>query len=174
MKAYPKTGHNRYAAATGPMAEELSPGSSHMTDADVEAIATFLKSVGGGAKTKVAAAASSGQMRAGKAIYRDVCSACHGLDGKGVAGLYPGLASAPSVRAADPRNLIRVVLRGARSVATDQTPTAPAMPAFAWQLSDDQIAAVLTYLRNEGTARANPIEAARVRSERAALALRNN
>jgi mono/diheme cytochrome c family protein len=89
-------------------------------------------------------------------------------------GLYPGLASAPSVRAADPQSLIRVVLRGARSVATDQAPTAPAMPAFAWQLSDDQIAAVLTYLRNERTARANPIEAARVLSERAALPLRNN
>ena len=44
--------------------------------------------------------------------------------------------------------MIRVVLAGARSVATDSAPTAPAMPAFAWLLNDRQTAAVLTYIRN--------------------------
>jgi mono/diheme cytochrome c family protein len=40
------------------------------------------------------------------------------------------------------------VLRGARSVGTDQAPTGAAMPEFGWLLKDDQVAAVLTYIRN--------------------------
>jgi mono/diheme cytochrome c family protein len=41
-----------------------------------------------------------------------------------------------------------LVLRGVRSVATKEEPTAPGMPAFGHMLKDDEIAAVLTYARN--------------------------
>ena len=87
-------------------------------------------------------------MMAGGAIYRDVCSGCHAIDGKGVPELFPALASSSSVRSDDPTSLIRVILRGARSVATSTEPTAPGMPAFGWQLDDEQLAAVVTYIRN--------------------------
>jgi mono/diheme cytochrome c family protein len=66
----------------------------------------------------------------------------------GSPNLFPALAKAPSVRERDPTSAIRVILRGARSVATRAEPTAPAMPSFGWALKDDQIAAVLTYIRN--------------------------
>jgi mono/diheme cytochrome c family protein len=33
-------------------------------------------------------------------------------------------------------------------VATDAAPTAAAMPAFGWKLSDEQVASVVTYIRN--------------------------
>ena len=174
IKAYLKSGHNRVAGATGPMAEEIAFGSSRMSDADLAAIAAYLKSLDGNASGASGGAPPGGQMRAGEAIYRDVCSACHGIDEKGVAGLYPDLALAPSVRAADPQSLIRAVLRGARSVATDEVPTAAAMPAFGWQLSNVQVAAVLTYLRNHEGAKADPIAPSRVQSEREALARRND
>ena len=45
-------------------------------------------------------------------------------------------------------SLMHVVLRGARGVATDKMPTAPGMPQFDWLMSNDQVAAVLTYIRN--------------------------
>ena len=45
-------------------------------------------------------------------------------------------------------SLIRVVLEGSRAVASDGAPTGPAMPSFAWKLSDADIAAVITYIRN--------------------------
>jgi mono/diheme cytochrome c family protein len=45
-------------------------------------------------------------------------------------------------------SLIRVVLEGSRAVATDGAPTGPAMPSFAWKLSDAEVAAVVTYIRN--------------------------
>ena len=51
-------------------------------------------------------------------------------------------------RADDPTSVIRIVLRGARSVATDKEPTAPGMPSYGWQLNDGQVANVLTYIRN--------------------------
>jgi mono/diheme cytochrome c family protein len=52
------------------------------------------------------------------------------------------------VQASDPTTAIRLVLRGGRSVATNAEPTAPGMPSFRWQLNDEQVAAVLTYIRN--------------------------
>ena len=64
------------------------------------------------------------------------------LDGKGVPKLFPSLAQSSMVRSDDPTTLIRIVLRGARSVATATEPTAPGMPSFGWQLDDAQVAAV--------------------------------
>ena len=51
-------------------------------------------------------------------------------------------------RSDDPTSLLRLVLRGSRSVATNEEPTGPGMPSFAWQLNDEQIAAVAKYVRN--------------------------
>jgi mono/diheme cytochrome c family protein len=85
-------------------------------------------------------------MVAGEAIYVDECSACHGPDGNPY--LFPSLAGSSNVRSADPISLIRVVIEGARSVATAGEPTGPGMLSFAWTLSDDQAAAVLTYVRS--------------------------
>ena len=82
------------------------------------------------------------------AIYEDRCAACHTYSGAGVATLFPRLASAPLVQSIDPTSLIRVVLMGSRAAATSAAPTAPAMPAFGWNLNDTEIADVLTYVRN--------------------------
>jgi mono/diheme cytochrome c family protein len=148
VAAYLKTGHNRITAATGPMAEAVDLSTSKMTDDDVKAIATYLKSLPGDEKSQTPIAASAPEMAAGGAIYRDQCSACHGLDGKGVDRLFPSVANSSMARADDPTSVIRIVLRGARSVATDREPTAPGMPSYGWQLNDSQVANVLNYIRN--------------------------
>jgi mono/diheme cytochrome c family protein len=108
-------------------------------------------------------------MQAGQAIYRDTCSACHAIDGNGVPHLFPSLVKAPQVHAPDATSAIRVVLRGVRSVATDAEPTAPAMPSFAWQLDDKQVAAVLTYIRNSWGGAASAVTADAVDKQRSAL-----
>jgi mono/diheme cytochrome c family protein len=169
-----KTGHNKVTGVTGPMGEEVSDSSSHFTDRDLKAIATYLKDKPGGGDTHATPVAQSDpRMVAGQAIYRDTCSACHGLDGKGVPSLFPAL-SAPSVRAQDPSGAIRVVLRGARSVATDKEPTAPAMPSFGWQLKDDQVAAVLTYIRNSWGGAAGAVSPDDVSKQKSTLANRTD
>jgi mono/diheme cytochrome c family protein len=85
-------------------------------------------------------------------------SACHGMDGKGVPYLFPSLAGSPNVRSADPASLVRVLIEGARSIATTGEPTGPGMPSFAWKLSDDPAAAVLTYIRNSWGAAAPAVD----------------
>jgi mono/diheme cytochrome c family protein len=145
---YLRTGHNRITAATGPMAEEIEHASSKMTDADLKAIAVYLKSIPGDTGTRQAVAKDDPAMKAGEAIYRDQCAACHMIDGKGVSHLFPSLADASMLRSTDPRSAIRLVLRGVRSVATKDEPTGPGMPAYGHMLKDEEIAAVLTYARN--------------------------
>ena len=158
ITSYLKTGHNRITAATGPMAEEVINSTSQYDNDDLHAIAVYLKSLPG-QHAATPAQAEPSAMNAGEAIYRDQCSACHGLDGKGVAMLFPSLARSSLAHASDPTSAIRLVLRGGRSVATDAEPTAPGMPSFGWQLSDAQVAAVLTYIRNAWKTSAAPVSA---------------
>jgi mono/diheme cytochrome c family protein len=172
--AFLKTGHNRTSTATGPMAEEISHSSSHWNDEDLKAAAVYLKSLTGRQDNPAKVAANDPTMVAGQAIFRDQCSACHMIDGKGVPKLFPSLAEAPSVRSEDPTSLIRVVLRGARSVPTSSEPTAPGMPGFAWQLDDAQVAAVVTYVRNAWAPTAAPVSADAVKKERAQLEARQD
>ena len=169
VTAYLKTGHNRITAATGPMAEAVELSTSTMDYPDLKAIATYLKSIPGLQDSAAPARADDLAMVAGAAIYRDQCSACHGLDGRGVPRLFPSVAESTAVRSDDPLSLVRIVLRGARSVATKEEPTAPGMPAYGWQLSDEQVAAVLTYIRNSWGAAAAPVSARDVKRARDSL-----
>ena len=140
-------GHNATAFATGPMSETLALSTSQMNDADLKAIAVYLKDQPVQNQAKPPAPDQS-VMKTGGQIYADECAGCHGATGKGEANLFPSLNGSAVVQQTDPTSLLRVVIRGARNAATDAAPTAPAMPAFAWILKDDQIAAVLTYIRN--------------------------
>ena len=92
LVAYLKSGHNRVTAATGPMAEVVSLSTEHMTDPDLKAIATYLKSLSGEQNHPQSLSNDDPAMVSGAAIYRDQCSACHGIDGKGVAELFPSIA----------------------------------------------------------------------------------
>ncbi len=170
--AYLKTGHNRTAAATGPMAESISLSTSHMKDADVAAIVMYLKSLPGTERSLTPLPAQNPVMEAGAAIYRDQCSACHALNGRGIPRLFPSVAESSMVRSDDPTTLIRIVLRGARSVATAAEPTSPGMPSYGWQLDDAQVAAVLTYIRNTWGSAAPAVSAHDVTRERSQLASR--
>ena len=113
-------------------------------------------------------------MRAGGAIYLDDCAACHTSGGSGIPQLFPALKGSPSVQSADPASLIRVVLRGAQSVATDPAPTGSAMPALGWKLSDDEVAAVVTYIRNSWGNAASSVLARDVASARQQLSQRTD
>jgi mono/diheme cytochrome c family protein len=146
---YLKTGHNRLADTTGPMAEVVMDSTSLLTDADLEAMATYLKDRPvPDTTTPQPVSADDRMMAAGQALYVDNCSACHAPTAEGIPGLFPSLKGSASVQSAKPTSLIRVVLEGAQSAATKSSPTALAMPSFAWKLSDEEVAAVVTYIRN--------------------------
>jgi mono/diheme cytochrome c family protein len=168
---YLKTGANRYDIASGPMAEMVAKSSQHWTDADLKAVALYLKD-GGSADAGASQPIPDGDKRmvAGQAIFADRCTGCHLSSGTGVPKLFPRLAQAPLVNADDPSSLIRVVLAGSRAGATDAAPTGPAMPSFAWNLGDQDVAAVLTYVRNHWGNAAPAVEPDQVASLRKSLA----
>lgn len=146
---YLKTGTNGHTIASGPMAEAIQASTSLMTDEDVHAIATYLKSTEGGPTQKPQPIpASDARMKVGAAIYHDTCSACHGGDGKGASQLFPALAGSSIVQQPSAETLTRLVLQGSQAVHTPAAKTTPAMPSLGWKLSDEQVAAVLTYVRN--------------------------
>ncbi len=147
--AYLRSGHTLRAAASGPMAEVVERSTAHLAESDLWAIATYLKSAPpAGPPPPAPLAQDEPAMRAGAAIYADLCAACHTGSGAGVAGLFPRLAGSAIVQAQDPWALLRMILAGARSAATDTAPTGPAMPGLGWKLNDAEAAAVATYVRN--------------------------
>jgi mono/diheme cytochrome c family protein len=76
-------------------------------------------------------------VREGEGIYTHSCARCHHPDGSGYRNLFPALAGNPLVTLHDPVPIIRVVQDGRGS-----------MPAFRGVLSPEEMAAVLTYIRN--------------------------
>jgi len=175
IATYLKTGHNSTSAATGLMSEMVTRSTSHMTDADLKAIAIYLKDKPSQNENQAAAdKPDQTVMRIGAAIYADECAGCHAANGKGTSGLFPSLNGSPTVQQTDPTTLLHVVLRGARSAATDMAPTGAAMPQFDWILNDDQVAAVLTYIRNAWGNAAPVVSAGEVSKSRRALIERSD
>ena len=83
----------------------------------------------------------------GKAIFLVNCAVCHQATGQG-GGPYPPLAGNPDVNQVDSANLIQTVLNGRTGpITVNGTQYGGNMPSWRGQLSDAQIAAVLTYVR---------------------------
>jgi len=173
---YLKTGHNQTTAATGLMSETVSLSTSHMTDADLKAIAVYFKDQAGQQKAQndTRSDPKDATMTMGKNIFADECSGCHTPNGKGTPNMFPSVNGSAVVQQSDPTTMLRVVLRGARSVGTDKAPTAPAMPAFSWYLNDEQVAAVVTYVRNAWGNSAPPVSADDVAKTRNDLSKRSD
>ena len=97
-------------------------------------------------------------MKDGEAIYKNVCQACHMSDAMGAkgAGVYPALAN--DKRLAGAAYPIRAVVLGQKG-----------MPPFGSYFDDEQVAAVVGYVRTHfGNSYAAPVTAAEVKAVRAA------
>jgi mono/diheme cytochrome c family protein len=152
-----KTGVNAHSAVTGPMAEVVEDSSQYMTDADVAAIAAYLKSLSPSAATGHAGFAADGatlrtimagdEKSVGGRIFMDSCASCHRLSGDGAGRAFPGLAGNAVVLSEDPSSLIEVILHGARLPSTSGAPSGLAMPPFGWRYDNAAIAQLATFLR---------------------------
>jgi mono/diheme cytochrome c family protein len=83
----------------------------------------------------------------GEQVYGNKCAACHQLSGEGLPGVFPPLKGSAAVTAADPTEHIRTVLRGLSGKSIGGVTYGSAMPAFADQLTNEEVAAVLSYER---------------------------
>lgn len=190
MVAFLQTGRTAHTAAFGPMSQVVQNSTQYMSREDLASIATYLQSVGRPPSTPapmqaaVVAAAethpSTQKLRAGTVegagamVYLNNCNACHRSSGAGASagaqGVFPSLAGNSVVNAKDPTSLIRIVLAGSAMPSTDKAPSALAMPGFGWRLTDDDVAALLSFVRSSWGNQAEAVTSAQVRTVRKALA----
>ncbi len=168
---YLRTGRNQHAGAVGQMAEVVTYSTSLLSDADLNAIVTYLKSLPASPDT-ASGAPSAAAMRAGHAIFFDACTACHLVEAKGQPRMFPPLGGSAVAQQRDPTGLIGLILGGGRTAPTLARPSFQTMPSFAWKLDDQQIADVASYVRNSWGNRASPVSAKQVATIRSKLDLR--
>ncbi|MEE1945284.1 cytochrome c [Pedobacter sp. KR3-3] len=102
----------------------------------------------------------------GKLLYKKYCLVCHQSDGGGVMGLNPPLIKTDYVLG-DQKRLINVILKGLnQDIEIDGETYANPMPALG-HLSDQEVADVLSFVRNSFGNKASVITPAQVKAVRA-------
>ena len=146
-----KTGRNQHAVVYGSMTEAFNNSTQFMADDDLAAIARYLKSLPGDPQrdgTPWQYQSASADSSPGAHTYATRCASCHGSDGKGQPEWMPPLAGATSALAQESASAINITLNGSQRVVVAGVPDAYRMPAFREQLSDQEIAQVLSYVRS--------------------------
>lgn len=105
----------------------------------------------------------------GKEVYLLQCLACHQIDGGGVANLNPPLDGATAVKANDKARLIRIVLQGLTERKEIDGEFYANNMAPHPDLSNQQIADVLTYVRNSWSNKASAVTPGEVKAVRAKI-----
>jgi mono/diheme cytochrome c family protein len=86
--------------------------------------------------------------RDGATVYLNDCSSCHQADGQGVSGAFPPLAG-NAVVTGNPVAVIAIVKNGLEGrVTVNKLAYSGIMPSWKGQISDDQLAAVISYIRS--------------------------
>jgi len=163
---------NAHAAVIGqPMSDVAVHSTQYLNEDDLEAIAVYLKTLPAvpGDKTifkddpSTAKALQAGvNADRGAQLYVDNCAACHRTDGQGYARVFPRIANNPSVLAQDATSLIHLILTGSSLPSTATAPSTLGMPGFSERLSDDEVAQLVTFIRNGFGNRAGKVDATQV------------
>ena len=181
IAAFLKHGHGGGLVTFGSRVQVVEDSTQYLEDADLAAIATYLKSLPPRAQSGHFNAGSRGALlsvqalktgeleRPGAGIYAAYCARCHQSDGAGVPQKYPRLAGNPAVLAPQTTSLVRLLVEGGGSPNTDGGPEPRKMPAFADKLTDSELAHVLTFIRNTWGNAAEPVTTRDVSAVRHAL-----
>lgn len=157
-----QTGRNAQAIVTGPMAEVVQHSTQHWRADDLQAVAAYLKQLpqqpsqpGNGKATspQPAPEVPTALLATGTHLYTQHCASCHGDKGEGQRTpdgklAYPALAGNRAVTAASPVNLVHVVMNGGYGPSTQGHPRPFGMPPYVLTLTDADMAAVLTHVRD--------------------------
>jgi mono/diheme cytochrome c family protein len=141
------------ASVLGPMAEVVFRSTQYLSESDLLAIAVYLKAIPQVAPLPVATRAPAAgfdivRAERGAALYERFCVDCHGESGEGRPGMYPALAGNRAVTMRVPANVIRVVLVGGYLPGTAGNPRPFGMPPYATFMNDDEVADVVSFIRN--------------------------
>jgi len=173
-----KTGKNKFGTAFGTMVEVINNSTQYMTDADLQAMAVYLKSLP--SKNEKDATpykydeTTAKELTAlefktpGAQLYFEYCVSCHSYDGSGHGTSIPGLAGNPVVLDPNPESLANLTLNGSLRVVSNGRPESFDMPYFRQLLSDQQIADVVNFMRTAWGNSAPAMKAEAVTEMRAA------
>jgi mono/diheme cytochrome c family protein len=181
MVAYLQTGRNAHAGVAGEMASVIEHSLQYLTDEDVTAMARYLhhvatdenaadtlsKSKADREETAAMLLAASPDMDLGARLYLDNCSACHFSSGAGANGVFPDLVGNSTALADEAGGFLNVILNGATMPSTEKRPAALRMPGFRDRLSDEEVAALATFVRQAWGNGASRIDASTVENVRA-------
>ena len=148
-----RTGVSVRGAVFGPMAAVVQHSLQEMSLVDLTAMATYLKAQSEKKAstpwlaTDIPQAQVEAMMKTGAKVYKDHCEACHQPKGEGVPRIYPPLVNNESITMRNPVNAIRIVLNGGFPPSTEGNPRPYGMPPFYQDLNNEQVAAVVTYIR---------------------------
>lgn len=163
-----KTGRNQHTESFGGMSDVVEHSTQYMTDADLDAMARYLKTLPPKVQSETpyvyndqaAAALRAGNASStGAKVYVDNCMACHRSNGAGYARAFPSLAGNPVVQTSDPTSLIHVILEGSTLPGTHAAPSSFTMPPLGWRLSDQEVADVATFVRSSWGNQGAPVSA---------------
>lgn len=167
-----------HAVLGGAMGDVVVHSTQHLNDQDLQAVAAYLKTLPASARQvstftadpTTAKALQAGQEGSrGAELYVDNCAACHRTDGQGYQRVFPKIAGNSSVLSQDPVSMIRLVLAGSKLPATATAPSELGMPGFAWRMSDEEVAQLLTFIRSSWGNHAPAVNAGQVAQLRATL-----
>ncbi|MDD5460240.1 MAG: cytochrome c [Methylococcales bacterium] len=169
IAAFLKTGHGGHIAAFGSMVEVIENSTQHFQKVDLDAIAHYLKSIPGRAEkasykpaapivaVKLSAMVTGETEHPGAGLYQSFCAKCHQMTGTGKPGKSPKLAGNSVVLSGKATSLIRLMLEGGRTAQTKGGPKVQKMPGFAKKFTDQQIAEVLSFIRDSWGNKAAPV-----------------
>ncbi|MEN3365822.1 MAG: hypothetical protein V7606_3096 [Burkholderiales bacterium] len=149
-----KTGVSVRGVASGPMAEVVWQSLQHLSDNDIRAMSTYLKSVpqagdpAGRSGPPKRNAENEKTLKQGAALFEKHCVDCHKTGGEGAPPHYPALAGNRGLTASEVVNPVRLTLYGGYPPSTQGNPRPYGMPPFGNVLNDQEIAAVVSYVRN--------------------------
>jgi nicotinate dehydrogenase subunit B len=156
--AYLRTGESRFhGVAAGPMAPVVKELAA-LPDEDIRAMAVYLSSFNENEISKAAHDELAAKLewstgsrmvttsRVGSRLYQGACAVCHEVGGPALFGSRPSLALNSNLHSAVPDNLIRVILDGIPSPASTALGY---MPGFKDSMSTEQVAELVSYLRQQ-------------------------
>ncbi|MFT5642755.1 MAG: mono/diheme cytochrome c family protein [Janthinobacterium sp.] len=169
-----KTGTSPRAIVSGPMAEVVQASLQYLSEADLGAMAVYLKTLSAPAPavepapvlSPFAARAFEAQLKLGAKLYETHCMDCHQANGSGRQPAYPALAGNRAVMMEQAVNPIRSVLHGGFAPSTKGNARPYGMPPYGPLLSDDEVAAVVSYVRHAWGNEAAPVSALDVNRQR--------
>jgi mono/diheme cytochrome c family protein len=133
------------------MAEVVYESLQHAPRAELQSMAVYLKALPAApapADLPPLSERAAPFLERGKAVYEDRCATCHGDNGEGKLPAALALAGNRAVTLKPALNAVRVLLYGGYPPGTSGNPQPFGMPPFAQDLSDEQIADVLNFVRN--------------------------